>query len=120
MGRIAIGHRPDMTGELARQIFAAHFGAGDVYRTSILDRDFVVRKSDWSGVGVRVRQDASETSLDFSPLIPNPILQGLVGGFISYLFVRRSWKALEAEVSEFIQRHPAFGARPTATEPLAA
>jgi hypothetical protein len=58
---------------------------------------------------VRLKQEQDATSFVFTAMIPNPILQGLFGGLLSALFLRKSWKALEAEVGSFIQGYPEFG-----------
>ncbi|MEX1254055.1 MAG: hypothetical protein WEE64_06920 [Dehalococcoidia bacterium] len=109
MATITIGYQPELTKERAREIFAVHFaGACDVYPTAILNRDFIVKKSDWSGVGVRLKQEQDATTFVFTAMIPNPILQGLFGGLLSALFLRKSWKAMEAEVAEFIEASPSF------------
>jgi hypothetical protein len=109
MATISIGYQPELTKERAREIFAVQFaGACTVYSTSVLNRDFIVKKSDWTGVGVRLKQEKDATTFVFTPMIPNPILQGLFGGLLSALFLRKSWKALEADVTEFIQTSPSF------------
>ena len=41
----------------------------------------------------------------------------LFGGLLSYLFLRPQWKALEAEVAEFIRTAPAFQAGAQPAEP---
>jgi hypothetical protein len=110
MATITIRHRPDLTPQEAEQIFRDQFaGKYEVYPTSIRTRDFVVKKSEWSGVGVRVKQEKdSTTTFVFTAMMPNMILNGLFGGLIAYLFLRKEWKALEAEVSDFIDNTTAL------------
>lgn len=108
MATMTIGRRPDLTAKTAEELFREYFGTKyEVYPTSIRSRDFVVKKSEWAGVGVRVKQDkAGETTLVFTAMMPNHVLNGLFGGLIAYLFLRKEWKALEAEVAEFIECEP--------------
>jgi hypothetical protein len=116
MAIVSIGNRPDLTPEQAREVFAQQFeGKYEIVRSNAMRRDFIVKKSGWSGVGVRLKQDKTGTSFVFTGLMPNMLLQVLFGGIGSYLFLRSSWKELEAEVSEFIQSAPEFQA-PAVTE----
>ena len=104
-----IGNRPDLTPEQAREVFTQHFaGKYEIVRSNAMRRNFIVKKSGWSGVGVRLKQEKTGTSFVFTSLMPNMLLQVLFGGVASYLFLRSSWKELEAEVSEFIQSAPEF------------
>ena len=116
MAIVSIGNRPDLTPEQAQEVFAQHFaGKYEVVRSNAVRRNFIVKKSGWSGVGVRLKQEKTGTTFVFTGLMPNMVLQVLFGGVASYLFLRSSWKELEAEVSEFIQSAPEFQP-PAATE----
>ena len=116
MAIVSIGNRPDLTPEQAQEVFAQRFaGKYEVVHSNAVRRDFIVKKSGWSGVGVRLKQDKTGTSFVFTGLMPNMLLQVLFGGLASYQFLRSSWKELEAEVSEFIQSAPEFQP-PAATE----
>ncbi len=109
MAIVNIGNKPDLTKEQAREIFASHFaGKYEIIRSNALNRDFIVKKSGWSGVGVRLKQEKDSTSFVFTGLIPNMLLQVLFGGLAAYLFLRPSWKALESEVAQFIENEPSF------------
>ena len=109
MAIVNIGNQPDLTKEQAREAFARHFeGKYDVIQSNAMRRDFIVKKSGWSGVGVRLKQDKTGTSFIFTGLIPNVLLQMLFGGVVAYLFLRSSWKELEAEIAQFIENEPSF------------
>ncbi len=104
MATISIGHRPDLTIERARDLFASYFaGRYEVIPAPVQNRDFLVKQSAWTGVGVRLKQERRKTTFVFTALVPNLILHNLVGGLGAYLFLRSDWKAMEAEVSEFIR-----------------
>jgi len=105
MATLTIDQRSDLTAESAQQLFKERFaGRYEVYPTRMRNRHFVVKKSEWTGVGVKVKQGQNgSTTFVFTALMPNLLLQGLFGGLISYLFLRRDWKALEREVASFIE-----------------
>ncbi len=116
MAIVSIGNQPDLTPDQAREIFAQHFaGKYEIVKSNAINRQFIVKKSGWSGVGVRLKQEKTGTSFVFTGLMPNMLLQLLFGGIASYLFLRSSWKELEAEVTEFIQSAPEFQ-QPAVTE----
>ena len=109
MATINIGHNPALTPERAMAIFQRRFaGTYQVYETKRRLRDFIVKKSDWAGVGVKVKQDPNKTTLVFTGMMPNPIFQALFGGLASYLFLRSSWKELEDEIAAFIEDEREF------------
>ena len=118
MAIVNIGNQPDLTKEQARAIFAAHFaGKYEIVRSNAMKRDFIVKQSDWAGVGVRLKQERTGTSFVFTGVMPNILLDAVFGGVAGSLFVRSSWKGLEAEIRRFINSEPLF--RQPADRPLA-
>jgi len=118
MATMTIGYLPELTKEQAREIFARGFaGKYEVMNTPVMRRDFVVKKSGWAGVGVKLKQESDKTTFVYTALMPNLLLQIIFGGLASYLFLRSSWKALEQEVSEFIAAAPEFRPAQQAAEP---
>ncbi len=104
MALVEIGHHPELTPEIAAEIFRRQFGEKyEVYKTGFMRRDFIVKKSPWTAVGVKLQQARDGTSFVFTPLTPNVILQTLFGGLIQYVVLRSSWKALEEEMRLFIE-----------------
>lgn len=113
MATISIGHKPELTAEEALAAFQHHFaGTYEVYPTKLRMRDFIVKKNDWAGVGVKVKQESRKTTFVFTALMPHTLYRALFSGLVSYLFLRSSWKALEDEVAAFIEEEKAF--RPAA------
>ena len=109
MATISIGYKPELSKEQAQEIFTQGFaGKYEIVKAHVMRRDFVVKKSGWAGVGVRLQQDNSDTSFIFTGMMPNMLLQVLFGGVASYLFLRSTWKQLEQEVTDFIAAAPEF------------
>jgi hypothetical protein len=115
MATISIGHRPDLTKEQVQQIFAERF-AGDceVIRSNAINRDFIIKKNGWTGAGVRLMQEKNATTLVFTAIMPNVLLQTLFGGLFAYALLRKSWKEMEMQVAGFIRLAPEFQRRPLA------
>jgi hypothetical protein len=109
MATLSIGYRPELTKEQAQEVFARGFaGKYEVVQAQVMRRDFLLKKSGWAGVGVRLQQDKDQTVFVFTGMMPNLLLQAIFGGLASYLFLRSTWKELEQEVSEFIATAPEF------------
>jgi hypothetical protein len=116
MAAISIGPVPDLTVNHAMEAFGDHFGGKyEVYRTKIRNRDFILRKNDHTGVGVRLKQEPGETTFVFTGMMPNLMMQALFGGIASYFFLRSTWKQIEAEVADCILTRPEF--RPVSHTP---
>ncbi len=108
MATITIGHRPDLTNEQVQQIFAQRFADCEIIRSNAVNRDFIIKKNGWTGVGVRLKQEKNATTLVFTALMPNVLLQTLFGGLFAYAFLRKSWKEMELEIAGFIRLEPEF------------
>lgn len=86
------------------KIFQKHFtGKYEVYMTKLLGTDFVVKKSAWVGVAVKLKQKAAKTSFVFNYLIPSALIRVLFAGLITVLILRSSLKTMENEVRSFIE-----------------
>ncbi len=110
MATATVKHRPEMTVDAAMEIFGKHFaGKYKVCRTKSMPmRDFVVKKSGWTGVGVKLKHDKDSSIFVFTGMIPSLFKRLLFGGLITYLFLRPRWKAMESEIASFIQNAPEF------------
>ena len=114
MAEVTVGHYPEWTVKSAMEVFRRHFaGKYDVYEfpSSWLmgqlgrRRDFIVKKSGWTAVGVRLKQEPNATSFVFTPYVPSVTCQFLwfLGGLLpGYVLLRPGWQALEDEVRSFL------------------
>ena len=109
MATITIGHRPEITNEQVQQIFAERFSEYQIIKSTALNRDFILKKNSWTGVGVRLKQEKDGvTTFVFTALMPNLLLNALFGGLFAYALLRKSWKEMELEVAGFIRLAPEF------------
>ena len=117
MATVTVSHNPDLTADQAMEVFRSHFaGRYEVSKTSLLARDFVVKKTGWTGVGVKLQQDSSTTSFVFTAMSPGtmarvlPVLFLGIGALILLFTLRSSWKEMEAEITAFIESSADFKA----------
>ena len=123
MATVTIAHHPELTAEAAMKPFAGHFaGKYQVYNTGLASKSliknwvgfasvgkgFVVKKSNWMGVRVELKQWEEHTEFELTFLMPHGTLQLVFGHPLVQLFLRRRWKPLEAEVREFIENAAEF------------
>ncbi len=109
MATISIGQQPGLTKERAREIFAERFASYEIVRSNAINRDFIVKKNGWTGVGVRLKQDKNgDCTFVFSGIMPNVLLQTLFGGLLAFFLLRKGWKDMELEIAGFIRLEPEF------------
>jgi hypothetical protein len=120
MAIITIGYRPDLTKEQVQAIFAERFaGEFEIIRSNAINRDFIIKKNNWTGVGLRLKQEKNATTMVFTAMMPNLLLNALFGGLFAYALLRKSWKEMELEIAGFIRLEPQFQSAPS-VEKLAA
>lgn len=110
MPQVTVVHRPELTFERALGAFRDHFdGKYRVGTASLLGvRRIVVDKSDWVGVTIDLRQETGSTSFSLRGYIPSSLYSWLFGGLIAIMFLRKSWREMEREVTAFIEAAPDF------------
>ena len=115
MATVTVNHNSNLTAGQAMEVFRSHFaGRYEVSKTSLLARDFVVKKTGWTGVGVKLQQDSNTTSFVFTAMSPGTIARVLpvlflgIGALLLLLIIRPAWKAMEEEVRAFIENSPDF------------
>ena len=105
MAVLSVGHKPDLTKEQAKGIFAKHFeGKYTVEDFPGPFRDFVVVKSPFVGVALKLEQTGSETKFVYSGVAPKLWARLLLGGLLGILF----WSGLTNEVRDFMEKGPEF------------
>ncbi len=114
MATVTIGQRPDLTKERVQEIFRQRFSNGyEIVRSTAINRDFIIKKNGWTGVGVRLKQEKDGlTTFVFTALMPNVWLQTLFGGLFAYFLLRKGWREMEMEVAGFIRLASEFQQKP--------
>lgn len=105
MPKLQIRHDPEMTPEQVMQAFQDQFqGKYEIYPTKLIGTDFVVKKSSWTGVAVRLLQKGDRTLLRFNAFAPSTLHRAFFAGLIPYLVLHlTSWKGITSEVKAFIE-----------------
>ncbi|MBN2532421.1 MAG: hypothetical protein JXB88_05990 [Spirochaetales bacterium] len=110
MPKEIISHKPELSKERLFEIFQNHFsGKYEVYESRLLGTDFVVKKSAWTGVSVRLIQKKDKTMIYYSAFAPSAAVRiffmGLIPMLICYATV---WKEIQNEIKEFIESAQEF------------
>jgi hypothetical protein len=106
-----IAHKPELTSEAVEDVFRRHFEPRckveqirGVKRTT-LRRDFMVVKSAFIAVSLRLEQGDRSTKLVYSGLVPRSWARLItVGGILGYIM----WRGLTHEVEQLIDSAPEF------------
>ncbi len=89
MAKVIIGHRPELTAEIARKVFESHFhDKYDIYKTKMPGYDFVVKKSAWRGVSVKLNQKRGQTYFLFR------VIPSVMAPFTLFLVLVGVWAGL--------------------------
>jgi len=78
MAKVVVGHCPELTAEGAMKVFQNHLaGKYEIYKTKMPGWAFVVKKSAWRAVGVKLIQKRNQTTF---------YLQGMPGSILVRIF----------------------------------
>ena len=110
MAKVTVPYHPELTVQRVIEVFRSHFaGKYDVYKTRLWPRGFVVKKSGWSAIGIRLKHEPYATTFLFMSFTPSPIVLFFLTGIpIHYLLLRSTWKAMEQEVRSLIENASEF------------
>jgi hypothetical protein len=109
MTKAVIRQNPSLTKDKVLELFQGNFkDRYEVHATKLLGMDLVVKKSGSTGISLKLVQKKDETFFRFGAFAPSPAFRFLLYGVIPYLILRRSWRAMEAEIKAYIESEPAF------------
>lgn len=80
-----------------------------VYRTALLGLDVVLKKSGWTGVGIKIKRNNGVTELAYNAFAPSAMVRVLAMGLIPILIVNStSWKPLLRMFEDYVRRSPYY------------
>jgi hypothetical protein len=111
MPKVTVAHNPQLTKDQAQELFARHFaGTYTVHPFKGPFRDFVVQKSAFVGVAVKLDQSEKETKFVFNGMSPAWWARATMGALLG-LFI---WKGITNEVEQYIRTAPELNGTPVA------
>ena len=117
MAIVEIAHNPELTHQDVQRIFREHFKfpykvmVPGWVRRIFPPRNFAVSKTEWTSVGIRLKQQELKTSINFTALPPPAGMHSFIYNLIpllSWIILRPGRKELEKEVKVFIENSVAF------------
>jgi hypothetical protein len=105
MAKIILKHDPVLTVEALKQALSYHFinQGYEVGISKLIGADIYIKKNNWVGVAIKLKQKPDSTFLRINGFVPNVALRVLVNGLIPLLFLWPKWKRLIAEVRSFTE-----------------
>lgn len=105
MAVVNIPHKPQLTKEQSQELFRKHFeGKYQVEDFKGLFRDFMVVKSPFIGVALKLEQTERETKFVYSGVAPRWWARVLLGALVVALFSG----AVAKDVKEYLETAPEF------------
>ncbi len=110
MAKFVAKRRLDLTPEQALEIFERAFGNHyEVYKTALIGADFIIKKSGFTGVSVKIKHKSDRTIIVYNALAPSAMVRILFMGVLPMLILYfTSWKAMVKEVGAFVNQDPVF------------
>lgn len=82
-----------------------------VYKSALIGLDVVLKKSGWTGVGIKIKQTNGMTELAYNAFAPSAMVRVMAMGLIPILIVNStSWKPLLRSFEQYVQSSPYFNA----------
>ena len=76
----------------------------EVYRSALFGVDVVLKKSGWTGVGIKIKQNNGTTELVYNAFAPSAFVRVVAMGLIPILIVNStSWKPLLRSFEQYVQ-----------------
>lgn len=81
-----------------------------VYATALIGADLVIKKSDWTGMAVKVKSTDNGTEILFNPFAPSMLVRLLFMGLIPLLVLMfGAWKTFGQEFISWVEQEQPFG-----------
>jgi hypothetical protein len=82
----------------------------EVYKSALVGVDVVLKKSGWTGVALKIKQNNGNTELAYNAFAPSAFVRVMAMGLIPILIVNaNSWKPLLRRFEQYVQGSPYFG-----------
>lgn len=110
MPKIEIKHLPFQTPEDIQHIFKQKFGDSyEIYQTQLIGIDFTIKKTNFTGVGIKLIKRKDKSYLKFNALAPSFWVRFLFYGIIPLIILYLGpWSKITNEIKEFIANEPNF------------
>lgn len=108
-GKIILPPTPDLTVDSLFEELIKDFSpkSYQVYKTSLIGSDIVIKKSGWTGVFIKLKQKADSTTILFNIYAPSAMVRVLFMGVIPVLILHNGkWKEMNSEFSDWASKSP--------------
>ncbi len=113
-GKIILGQpAPHITPDtLLQELTQAWAPRGfQVYKSALIGLDVAIKKSGWTGVAIKIKQNNGMTELAYNAFAPSAFVRLMAMGLIPILIVNStSWKPLLRTFEQYVQSSPFFHA----------
>jgi len=105
MAKIILPHDPSLTKERLQELLAHQFipTGHEVGLSGLMGADIYIKKSNWIGVAIKLKQKPDSTFLRINGYVPSVALRVLVNGVLPLLILWPKWNRLIAEVRSFTE-----------------
>lgn len=104
-GKIILPPSPDLTPDTVLQELSqlAQAKSYEVYKTALIGADLVLKRSGWTGIAIKIKHSAQDTTILFNPFAPSALVRVLAMGLLPILILYfTSWKEILGEFTGFV------------------
>ena len=104
MAKANLIHDPSLTKARLKKILSHYYEPKDyeVGYSALLATYLYIKKNNWVGVAIKLKQQQKSTSIRISGYAPSFLVRFLFLGIIPILIVLPKWRKLESEVKEYL------------------
>ncbi|MDQ1267110.1 MAG: hypothetical protein QG635_2264 [Bacteroidota bacterium] len=108
MAKVELKYKPMLTTESLMNIFQKHFNnVYEIYESKLIGIDFVIKKSDFTGISIKLKQKDGRTIVQYGPLAPAFWVRFTFYGIIPLLILYLGpWKKMQNEIKGFLETTP--------------
>lgn len=105
MAKIQLRHNPTLTKELLAEALKKHFEpmGYEVGMSSLIGADIYVKKNNWVGCTLKLKQKADSTTVIANGYTPSILYRILFYGLLTIIILSPKWRALIAEIRAFLE-----------------
>ncbi len=98
--------KSDLTLEKFMEICKKKFPNDEIYLTKLIGADFVIKRTNWTGLAVKFKKNGASVQIKYNGLSPAAWARLLSAGLIMGILYFTSFKAMVTEFGQFLDTAP--------------
>jgi len=108
-GQIILPPSPHLTPDSLLAELQSRWGnqGCEVYKTALIGADLVLKRSGWTGIAIKIKQQGSQTTIYWNPFSPSVLVRLFAMGLIPILILKAgAWNRMIADFRAYAESSP--------------